>query len=274
VGGPHADVGSDWVLESLQFGQKHRLPQPLLRPCWRWGAIETQGSATWSILERLPERPQPLPPAPVEDHKLSPPAAAHGSSSGGKKPVKRKQTEPLGPGAKEQKREEAQRELRELMIAHFQADALVEVRGSEEGFVGSWYTARVMEAKEARSSVRLHLCYLAFQEDDGSLWEDWLDHNMVRPLPPEGQDDFVDGLKKGAALEVFIEEGWWEVEFVSRDGSNFVVESKRYKVQHTVQRSQLRPAWKWDDKGRRWGVLDKLPKEKGAAPKQSKAKAK
>ena len=83
--------------------------------------------------------------------------------------------------------------------------------------------------------MRLHLCYLAFQEEDGSLWEDWLDHHMVRPMPPESQEDFIHGLKKGAALEVSIEAGWWEVELVSRDGSKFLVESKRYKVRASSQ---------------------------------------
>ena len=39
--------------------------------------------------------------------------------------------------------------------------------------------------------------------------------------------DFVDALKKGSAFEVNIEEGWWEVEPVSREAQLFV-ESKRY----------------------------------------------
>ena len=187
----------------------------------------------------------------------------------GKKPIKRKAVEPLGPGAKELKREEQQRELRELLATHFQVDSLVEVRGSEEGFLGSWYAARVLEAKEGRQAVRLHLCYLAFQEEDGSLWEDWLDHPMVRPMPPNRSDDFVDALKKGSALEVNIEEGWWEVELVSREGPNFLVESKRYKVQHVVQIEKLRPAWRWDEKARQWGILERLTQgknEKGAPP--------
>ena len=148
-------------------------------------------------------------------------------------------------------------------------DSLVEVRGSEEGFLGSWYAARVLEAKEGRQAVRLHLCYLAFQEEDGSLWEDWLDHPMVRPMPPNRSDDFVDALKKGSALEVNIEEGWWEVELVSREGPNFLVESKRYKVQHVVQIEKLRPAWRWDEKARQWGILERLTQgknEKGAPP--------
>lgn len=123
------------------------------------------------------------------------------------------------------------------------------------------------------ASAHLVACRLvgaSSQEDDGSLWEDWLDHHMVRPMPPVEYDaGFANSLKKGAALEIFIEEGWWEVEFVSRDGNSFTVESKRYKVQHVVQRTNLRPAWRWDEKSRTWGTHDRLPnpKEKGAPPR-------
>ena len=55
-------------------------------------------------------------------------------------------------------------------------------------------------------------------------------------MPPAEHDaDFVDSLKKGSALEIFIEEGWWEVEFEAADkGGNYLVSAKRYKVQHTV----------------------------------------
>ena len=78
----------------------------------------------------------------------------------------------------------------------------MQVRGTEEGFLGSWYGARVVEAREARGAIRLRLCYLAFQEDDGSFWEDWCDHTAVRPMPPEHGIDFIEGLKKGSPLEV------------------------------------------------------------------------
>ena len=64
----------------------------------------------------------------------------------------------------------------------------MEVRGTEEGFLDSWYGARIVEAREARANIRLRLYYLAFQEDDGSFWEDWVEHSHVRPMPPERSD--------------------------------------------------------------------------------------
>ena len=69
----------------------------------------------------------------------------------------------------------------------------------------------MLEAREARASVRLRLCYLSFKEEDGSSWEDWVDVKDVRPRPPAHKADFVNELKKGAPLEINFQEGWWEV---------------------------------------------------------------
>ena len=45
-------------------------------------------------------------------------------------------------------------------------------------------------------------------------------------------------------------------------------------MQHVVELSQLRPAWKWDEKVREWGVHDKLPphKDKATAPRKQSSK--
>jgi hypothetical protein len=58
----------------------------------------------------------------------------------------------------------------------------------------------------------------------------------VRPLPPPHKADFVKQLKKGAPLELLLEEGWWEVEFECGPdkGGLCLVSAKRYQVQHTV----------------------------------------
>ena len=140
------------------------------------------------------------------------------------------------------------------------------MRGVEEGFLGSWYAAHVLEAREARSTVRLRLCYEAFQEDDGSKWEDWVEARHVRPLPPPHKPDFIRQLKKGAPLELLLEEGWWEVEYESSDkASNHSVTAKRYKVHHTVPISRLRPAWKWSADCSGWEVHVEAPESLPAA---------
>jgi len=81
----------------------------------------------------------------------------------------------------------------------------------------------------------------------------------VRPTPPEHERTFIDKLPKGAPLEINIEEGWWEVEYVGRDGPSYVVSAKRYKVKHTVPLEQLRPAWSWSQPERTWSKLTKAP---------------
>jgi hypothetical protein len=147
----------------------------------------------------------------------------------------------LGPGMKELQREESEREMRELLQLYAPGKH-VEVRGLDEGFLGSWYQCLVLEAREARSTIRLRLRYLAFQEEDGSFWEDWFDQQNVRPMPPDHDPSFILELKKGQPLEINIEEGWWEVELSGRDGPNYLVTAKRYKVQHVVPLERLRPS--------------------------------
>ena len=141
-GGCTDEKRSSWVLESLQFGEKHRVAQPTLRPCWRWSASDQGADPIWSIVERLPEPPPPPPPQTQRSDKNRQPASApagsapgSGGSGGGgssesRKAAKRKTTEPLGAGSKELKREEAQRENRELMGGIFAEGKQVEVRDS------------------------------------------------------------------------------------------------------------------------------------------------
>ena len=119
--------------------------------------------------------------------------------------------------------------------------------------------ALVLEAREARSTIRLRVRYLAFQEEDGSFWEDWFDQQNVRPMPPDHDPSFILELKKGQPLEIDIEEGWWEVELSGRDGPNYLVTAKRYKVQHIVPLERLRPAWGWSQRERAWSELKTRP---------------
>ena len=124
----------------------------------------------------------------------------------------------------------------------------------------------------SHSDLRLPASFaarLTHPQEDGSLWEDTLDYHMVRPMPPERPEAFADSLRKGVPLEIFHRDGWWDVEFVRNDGPQYLVETKRYAVQHKVPLSQLRPAWKWEEKARQWSVHERLPapKEKGAPPR-------
>jgi len=81
-----------------------------------------------------------------------------------------------------------------------------------------------------------------------------IDVSHVRPIPPSPAPNFLDGCKVGKPLEVQLQDGWWEVAFYGMDGPKYVVGAERYRVQHRVGASRLRPAWKWDRENRTWGV--------------------
>ena len=156
------------------------------------------------------------------------------------------------------------------MLQHFAVGNVVEVRGTEEGFLGSWYAAHVLEAREARSTVRLRLCYEAFQEDDGSTWEDWIDLRHVRPLPPAHADaEFLPTLALDTPLEINVEGGWWEVQYCGVEAAGHTVIAQRYKAHHTVPVSRLRPAWHWSAATGAWEVL-RQPRPVQASPPASR----
>lgn len=216
-----------WEFSFAPFGQLLRVEAPRLRPCWRWH-FERRPECRWSVCEK------PLQPK-------------------SKRPAKRKQSE-LQPGVKEIEDVEAARRSKEL-LEQYASGSVVEVQGTEDGFFGSWYSARVMEAKEARSTIKLRVSYEAFREDDGSTWEDWVEIHQVRPLPPQHRIDFLRDLPKGAPLEILFKEGWWEVVFSGLNGSKYSVVAPLYDVHHAVSANQLRPAWQWSTQERKWDVM-------------------
>ena len=143
--------------------------------------------------------------------------------------------------------------------------------GTEEGFLGSFYTARVIEAREVRgASLRLHVCYDAFQEDDGSTWTDWVDLRHVRPLPPAHADaEFLPTLALDTPLEINVEGGWWEVQYCGAEAAGHTVIAQRYRAHHTVPVSRLRPAWHWSAATGAWEVL-RQPRPVQASPPASR----
>jgi hypothetical protein len=236
-----------WEFSFSPCGQLIRMEAPLLRPCWRYH-LERGLECCWSLCEKI-------------------------SQPKSKRPAKRKQNE-LQPGVREIEEEEAARRSKEL-LDQYASGTVVEVQGTEDGFFGSWYLARVIEAKEARSTIKLHVSYQAFREDDGSIWEDWVEIHQVRPVPPQHRIDFLRDLPNGAPLEILFKEGWWEVINDGFDGSKYTVVAPLYSVNHAVPANQLRPAWQWSTQERRWDVmlspLRSAPVRLNPPPKPQKA---
>ena len=268
---PSAGAVANWTLESVQYGHSMRMHQPTLRPCWRWDATLASAAAAdaadalaWVLVERLALPPPSLVP-PLTATLVSLPSHASASERvtatesairGGSGNKRRRSEVAL-------QRQEVARERRELLLAKFAVGDLVEVRGVEEGFLGSWYAARILETKEDRTAIKFRVCYVAFVEDDGSLWEDWLDAHDVRPMPPQHQPSFIERLRGGSSLEVLIEEGWWAVELAKRgaDGQ-YVVVAQRYQAEHAVPLERLRPVWHWsahEQERDGWSTLDRQP---------------
>ena len=245
-------------------------PRPVIYPPGAEPMPQTKASNGKANSKSQTKRVSPTQPMP---HGVASgvPAASGGKQRAASAGGKRKASSESAPALKGQREQAAQQALRELLEKQYAIGSLVEVRGTEEGFLGSWYGARILEVREGRGGAQLRLCYLAFQEDDGSFWEDWVDHVHVRPMPPDRDDTFIVGLRKGAPLEIFIEEGWWEVELSGRDGTNYLAAAKRYHVEHNVPLQQLRPAWRWNLTDRTWTVHDKppppIPKSELVAPR-------
>ena len=150
------------------------------------------------------------------------------------------------------------------LLDQYAVGTLVEVQGVDDGFLGSWYGCRVLEVQERRSRLRLKLRYEAFQEDDGSFWEDWFDIKHVRPAPPAHDPQFIDTLSVGQPLEINHEDGWWEVLLVgaaerTAELPKYIVEARRYKVRHIVPAASLRPAWKWVAAACSWEMHAEAP---------------
>lgn len=173
-----------WELELCGYEAELRAPARLLRPSWRWEPAGRRGTPSWSIAEKP-------------------------SAAGKAKAKAKRRSSELLPGTKGAEQEGAARGAREL-LHHFAPGTTVEIAGVEDGFFGSWYTARVLETREARGAGKLRVRYDAFREDDGSTWEDWVELEHVRPLPPRHKPQFVTELDASAPLELLFKEGWWE----------------------------------------------------------------
>ena len=156
----------------------------------------------------------------------------------------------------------------------------IEVRMEEAGLEGSRFAAhvlRVSDGSAASGAARILVRYTELladhpvnevdeeraddeRADEGTagrppLLEEWVPPCRCRPAPPPPPPRFEEGLMPGDRCDLWYEDAWWDVEFVSRlpprSGKDVTallrVRSIQYDAYHEVDASRLRPAWSFDE---------------------------
>jgi hypothetical protein len=134
-------------------------------------------------------------------------------------------------------------------------EAAVEIVMQDEGLVGSRYPAIVVSVDHAQKQARVE--HEQFFEDDaadgspGAPLRENTSFAQITPRPPPPPADFAKSLCVGMPLEVFHEDGWWEVTLheIKRGSSsqvNYLVRNDMYRTERWVgDLKSLRPRWRF-----------------------------
>ncbi|CAN1219407.1 Protein AGENET DOMAIN (AGD)-CONTAINING P1 [Linum perenne] len=129
----------------------------------------------------------------------------------------------------------------------------VEVTSDEEGFRGTWYAAKVIEASGKDEYL---VQYKTLMNDDETefLRED-IRTEYIRPCPP--QVVIVDGFKLRDEVDAYYNEGWW-VGMVVRIlvDCKYLVYFKNTNEQFMFKEAYLRPHQDWSNG--KWTVPSKV----------------
>jgi hypothetical protein len=135
----------------------------------------------------------------------------------------------------------------------------VEVKMDEDGLRGSRYSARIITIEAERAFVEFP-AFFQSDEDDETHLTDWVRLEQLWPQPPPPPPDFFERLEIGEPLELYHEDGWWEVALTrSRQapGGNmsYHVTSALYGTERWASPKLLRPRWKFVRRELESGVL-------------------
>mmetsp|Transcript_30533 Transcript_30533/g.70003 ORF Transcript_30533/g.70003 Transcript_30533/m.70003 type:complete len:308 (+) Transcript_30533:30-953(+) len=150
-------------------------------------------------------------------------------------------------------------------------DTPVEVRMDEEGLEGVFYLANIVSAPpEDATQVRVRYRDLWETEEGTERLVEQADLTNIRLQPPPSPEGYIDLVRPGDSLELFYDEGWWEVLVLEvsrkpikpesitqagadrRDELQLRVISKIYDKEHDVGTADVRPAWLWSPKTSSW----------------------
>lgn len=213
-------------------------------------------------------------------------AEANAAAAGGGETVKekvaaarkRKKAEEEAPSKKEKEKEREREKEKESKSAYkFGFGMEVEVRGADKHYMGSWYLAEVLSAKEAGGCLVQYDALFESAAATGALApaQEQLPAEQLRPKPPEPTAGWDTELEPGTPLELRHADGWWDVVYVAKqvgaDDKLLVRATHWGQSLHLVDRADLRPAWRWAAQMNEWSVKAVDGRAKGGGKKMGGA---
>ena len=166
------------------------------------------------------------------------PAAANGTASGG-------EAAPGGAGGEAAPSAPPAPPVPTVIHPVAAGDAM-EVTSFDEGLIGSWYEVKVVklyaEGEAEGAAGQALVMYTAYPDNSN----EWVDIARLRPVPPPNPTlptpaAWTRRLTNGDPIELRYEQGWWEVQYLSRSGAQMSVLATRYGKVHTVSAAGMHP---------------------------------
>ena len=143
--------------------------------------------------------------------------------------------------------------------------SMVEVKMEEEGLHESRYLAQILDVRDDQAFVEFPAFYAEEDDEENAggnseaavegeenkkLLTDWVALSQLWPPPPPPPPDFFERLSIDEPLEVYHEEGWWEVSLLRsrtapNGGLSFQVRSALYGTERWATPDRLRPRWRF-----------------------------
>uniref|UniRef100_A0A7S2BSM4 Agenet-like domain-containing protein n=1 Tax=Haptolina brevifila TaxID=156173 RepID=A0A7S2BSM4_9EUKA len=120
-----------------------------------------------------------------------------------------------------------------------------ELAQQDEEMLGRWYPV-VVNTGGARGGT-IQVQHLELTDEEDQYLVERVKLPLLRPLPPENPEGFLEALKPGALAEMSHVDGdWREVTVVKRTPAGKFTVEDRHKAKHTVKGDKLRPGWAWE----------------------------
>uniref|UniRef100_A0A7N0SXC8 Agenet domain-containing protein n=1 Tax=Kalanchoe fedtschenkoi TaxID=63787 RepID=A0A7N0SXC8_KALFE len=122
----------------------------------------------------------------------------------------------------------------------------VEVSSTEEGFIGSYYEAVIVDVNVSQSSYMVRYKDLLKEDGSGALIEP-AHHSEIRPLPPTVK---LVEYEAGDVVDAFANDGWWVGVLVEKRGAFGYVRFDDYNkmvVAYPMKHIRIHVDWEDDE---------------------------